>query len=103
LAASSTIAAAFTALPGDASKANTPWFASRTAGARVRPARIASPMWSPSLSAYGAHGISPPNSSAIAVSAHGIERPTAAHAVAKFECVWTTPPIEGSPRYRARW
>ena len=43
---------------------------------------IALPISWPPMRAYGAQGTSQPNSSAIAVSTTGIERPTAAKAVA---------------------
>jgi hypothetical protein len=43
-------------------------------------------------------GISPPNSSAIAVITQGIGSPRAAHAVAYREWVCTTPPTPGMCR-----
>jgi len=56
------------------------------------------PISSLPISANGPTGISPPNSSAIAVITHGIGSPRAAHAVAYAEWVWTTPPTRGMCR-----
>ena len=50
------------------------------------------------MSANGPIGTSPPNSSAIMVNTQGIGSPSAAHAVAYVECVWTTPPTSGMCR-----
>ena len=47
------------------------------------------------MSANGPTGISPPNSSAIMVSTHGIGSPRTAQAVAYVEWVCTTPPTCG--------
>ena len=58
----------------------------------------ARPISSPPIGAKGPTGISPPNSSAIAVITHGIGSPRAAHAVAYREWVCTTPPTPGMCR-----
>ena len=50
------------------------------------------------MSANGPTGIGPPNSSAIAVSTHGISSPRAAHAVAYGLWVWATPPTSAIAR-----
>ena len=79
---------------------NTPWLRMSTAGERC-PVSVSTtplPMSSPPISANGPTGISPPNSSAIAVSTHGIGSPRAAHAEAYGECVCTTPPTCGMCR-----
>ena len=55
-------------------------------------------MSSSPMRANRAIGISPPNSSAIAVSTHGIASPRAAQAVAYVLWVWTTPLTAGSSR-----
>src|SRR5262249_49190753 len=47
------------------------------------------------IRANGPTGISPPNSSAIAVSTQGIDSPRAANAVAYGLCVCATPPTSG--------
>ena len=47
------------------------------------------------MSANGPTGMSPPNSSAIIVSTHGMASARAAHAVAYVEWVCTTPPTSG--------
>ena len=63
---------------------NTPWLRMSTAGERW-PASVSTtprPISSSPIRANGPMGISPPNSSAIAVSTHGIASPRAAHAVA---------------------
>src|SRR6478735_7543517 len=62
---------------------NTPWACMSTAGERC-PESVATtprPISSPPMRANGPTGIGPPNSSAIAVSTHGIASPRAAHAV----------------------
>ena len=79
---------------------NTPWLRISTAGERW-PASVsttARPISSPPIGANGPTGISPPNSSAIAVSTQGIGSPRAAHAVAYLEWVCTTPPTSGMCR-----
>ena len=75
----------------------TPWLRISTAGERW-PDRVATmprPISSLPISANGPTGISPPNSSAIAVMTHGMASPRAAQAVAYPECVCTTPPTSG--------
>jgi hypothetical protein len=62
-------------------------------------ATIPLPMSSLPISANGPTGMSPPNSSPIAVSTHGIGSPRAAQAVAYGEWVCTTPPTSGISRY----
>jgi hypothetical protein len=72
---------------------NTPWLRISTAVDRC-PSSVATmpwPMESSPMRANGPTGISPPNSSAIIVSTHGIGSPRAAHAVAYVEWVCTTP------------
>ena len=63
---------------------NTPWLRISTAGERCEPSvsTMPWPISSPPMSAKGPTGIAPPNSSAIAVSTHGIGSPRAAQAVA---------------------
>ena len=96
-ATSSHITAAFTASRAVAPIVNTPWFCSSTALERCSPsvATTAAPMSSLPMRAKGAQGISPPNSSAIAVSTHGTASPRLAHAVAYVEWVCTTAPTAG--------
>ncbi len=79
---------------------NTPWLRISTAGDRcpVSVRTMPRPISSLPISANGPTGISPPNSSAIAVSTHGIGSPRAAQAVAYAECVCTTPPTSGMCR-----
>ncbi len=62
----------------------TPWLRMSTAGERwpVSVSTMPWPMESSPISANGPTGISPPNSSAIAVSTHGIASPRAAQAEA---------------------
>ena len=63
---------------------NGPWLAIRTAGERL-PRSVSTmprPIESSPIRANGPTGISPPNSSAIIVSTHGIGSPRAAQAVA---------------------
>ncbi len=63
---------------------NTPWLRIRTAGERC-PASVSTmplPIASSPISANGPTGISPPNSSAIAVITQGIASPRADQAVA---------------------
>ena len=64
--------------------ANTPWLRISTAGERcpVSVATTPRPISSLPISANGPTGISPPNSSAMAVITHGMASPRAAHAVA---------------------
>ncbi len=99
-ATSSHITAAFTAARGSAPIANTPWLAMITAGERwpVSVATMPSPIDSSPIRANGPSGISPPNSSAMAVSAHGTASCRAAQAHAYVECVCTTPPTCGMCR-----
>ena len=83
-ATSSVITAALTAASALLPMVNTPWLRISTAGERL-PARVSTMPWpieSSPISANGPTGISPPNSSAIAVSTHGIASPRAAQAVA---------------------
>ena len=83
-AASSHITADLTASRAVAPIVNTPWLRISTAGERL-PASVATmpaPISSPPMRANGPTGMSPPNSSASAVSTQGIGRPCAAHAVA---------------------
>ena len=96
-ATSSHITAAFTASRAVLPMVNTPWFFSSTAFERWSPnvSTTAAPMSSSPIRANGAIGISPPNSSAIIVSTHGIASPRLAHAVAYVEWVCTTPPTSG--------
>ena len=63
---------------------NTPWLRISAAGERwpVSVATTPRPIWSLPISANGPTGISPPNSSAMAVMTQGIGSPSAAHAVA---------------------
>ncbi len=63
---------------------NTPWFRMSTAGERWPDSVVTMPlpMSSPPIRANGPTGISPPNSSAIAVSTQGIASPRAAQAEA---------------------
>ena len=99
-AASSHITAAFTAAAAVGPMVNTPWLRNSTAGERC-PRNVdttACPMSSSPIRAKRAIGISPPNSSAIAVSTHGIASPRAAHAVAYVLWVWTTPLTSSSWR-----
>ena len=99
-ATSSHITAAFTASRAVLPIVNTPWFLSSTAFERWprSVSTTAAPMSSPPIRANGAIGISPPNSSAIIVSTHGIASPRLAHAVAYVEWVCTTPPTSGRCR-----
>ena len=79
----------------------TPWLRIRTAGERLR-ASVATMPWpisSPPISANGPTGIGPPNSSAIAVSTHGISSARADQAVAYGLCVCAMPPTAGISRY----
>jgi hypothetical protein len=76
--------AALTAASAVGPSVNTPWFCSSTAGLG-EPASVwttTCPMSSPPIRAKPPHGMSPPNSSAMAVSTHGMGRPSAAKAVA---------------------
>ena len=78
----------------------TPWARISTAGDRC-PASVSTtprPISSSPMSANGPTGISPPNSSAIAVITHGIGSPRTAHAVAYGLCVCATPPTSGISR-----
>ena len=61
-----------------------PWFCISTARERDRPSvsTMPAPMESSPIRAKGPTGISPPNSSPIMVSTHGIGSPRAAQAVA---------------------
>ena len=79
---------------------NTPWLRISTAGERwpVRVLTMPRPISSLPISANGPSGISPPNSSAMAVITHGTASPRAAHAVAYVEWVCTTPPTSGMCR-----
>ena len=81
-ATSSHITAALTAALASRPMVKTPWFCIRTAGERdwLRVATIPLPMSSLPMSANGPTGMGPPNSSAIAVSTHGIGSPRAAQA-----------------------
>ena len=83
-ATSSHITAALTAARAVRPMVKTPWLRMRTAGERDprRVATIPLPMSSLPISANGPIGISPPNSSAIAVSTHGTGSPRAAQAEA---------------------
>ena len=56
------------------------------------------PIESSPMTANGPTGMSPPNSSAIIVSTHGIGSNRAAQAVAYVEWVCTTPPTSGMCR-----
>ena len=83
-ATSSHITAALTAACAVGPMVKTPWFCISTAGERC-PRSVSTmprPIESSPISANGPTGISPPNSSAIIVSTHGIGSPRAAHAVA---------------------
>ena len=83
-ATSSHITAALTAARASLPTVKTPWLRISTAGDRC-PDRVATmprPIESSPISANGPTGISPPNSSAIAVSTHGTGSPRAAHAQA---------------------
>ncbi len=83
-ATSSHITAALTASRGPAPMVKTPWFCMSTAGDRW-PRSVPTmpcPIESSPIRANGPTGISPPNSSAIAVSTHGTGSPRAAHAEA---------------------
>jgi len=93
--------AALTASLAETPIVNGPWFCMSTARLRwpVRVCTIPRPMESSPMIAKGPIGIGPPNSSAMAVMTHGISSPRAAHATAKVECVWTTPPTSGMWRY----
>ena len=78
----------------------TPWLRISTALERW-PASVSTtprPISSSPISANGPIGISPPNSSAIAVITHGIGSPAIAHAVAYGLCVCATPPTSGRSR-----
>ena len=80
---------------------NTPWLRISTAAERCPDSvrTMPRPISSLPISANGPTGISPPNSSAIAVITHGMASPRAAHAVAYPEWVCTTPPTSGMCRY----
>ena len=83
-ATSSSITAAFTASRASRPMVNGPWLRISTARDRL-PRSVSTmprPMESSPISANGPTGISPPNSSAIIVSTHGIGSPRAAQAVA---------------------
>ncbi len=83
-ATSSHMTAACIAERGLSPMVNTPWLRMSTAGERW-PDSVATTPWpisSPPINANGPTGIEPPNSSAMAVSTHGISSPRAAHAVA---------------------
>jgi len=100
-ATSSVITADLTAALADDPMVQTPWFCMRTAGERD-PRSLATipwPMESSPISANGPTGMDPPNSSAIAVSTHGIASPRAAQAVAYGLCVCTCPLTSGLCRY----
>ena len=105
-----------TASAGESPQQNGPCPLTSTAGesTAVRPAvasastmtRPVSASYSPVISAERSGrltGTDPRKWSAWVVPRHGIGRPAWAHAVASRECVWTTPPIPGSSRYRSRW
>ena len=99
-ATSSTITAALTAERASLPMVKGPWLRISTALLRL-PRNVSTmprPMESSPISANGPTGISPPNSSAIIVSTHGIASPRAAHAVAYVEWVCTAPPTSGMCR-----
>ena len=76
--------AALIAARGLSPMVNTPWLRISTAVERC-PSSVSTiprPISSSPISSNGPMGISPPNSSAIAVSTHGMLSPQAAHAVA---------------------
>ena len=83
-ATSSTMTAAFTASRASLPIVNGPWFRISTARLRwpVRVSTMPRPIESSPMIAKGPTGMSPPNSSAIAVRTHGIGSPRAAQAVA---------------------
>ena len=83
-ATSSSITAAFTASRASRPIVNGPWPAISTARERLcrSVSTMPRPIASSPISANGPTGTSPPNSSAIMVSTHGIGSPRAAHAVA---------------------
>ncbi len=76
--------AALTASRADGPMVNTPWLCISTAGERwpVSVDTTPRPISSLPISANGPTGISPPNSSAMAVITHGMGSPSAAQAVA---------------------
>jgi hypothetical protein len=78
------ITAAFTAALASLPMLNTPWFCMSTALERwpLSVSTMPLPIESSPMSANGPTGISPPNSSAIAVSTHGMASPRAAQAEA---------------------
>ncbi len=83
-ATSSHMTAALTASRASRPIVNTPWFCMSTARLRC-PSSVATiprPIESSPMIANGPTGISPPNSSAIAVITHGMASPRAAQAVA---------------------
>ena len=83
-ATSSHITAALTAAFASLPIVKRPWFCISTAG-DAAPRSVSTmprPIESSPISANGPTGISPPNSSAIIVSTHGIGSPRAAQAVA---------------------
>ena len=100
-ATSSTITAALTAARASGPTVKGPWFCIRTAGERLweSVSTMPRPIESSPIRAKGPTGTSPPNSSAIMVSTHGMASPRLAHAVAYVECVCTTPPTSGRCRY----
>ncbi len=83
-ATSSHITAALTAARASLPMVNTPWLRISTAAERwpESVSTIPRPMESSPISANGPIGISPPNSSAIAVSTQGTGSPRAAQALA---------------------
>lgn len=83
-ATSSTITAALTASRAVRPTVNGPWLRISTALERLvrSVSTMPRPMESSPIRAKGPTGISPPNSSAIIVSTHGMGSPRAAHAVA---------------------
>ena len=78
----------------------TPCARMSTAGERwpVSVSTTPRPISSSPIRANGPTGISPPNSSAIAVITHGIGAPRIAWAVAYGLWVWATPPTSGISR-----
>ena len=92
--------AALTAERASLPMVNGPWLRISTALLRLsrRVSTMPRPMESSPIRANGPTGISPPNSSAIIVSTHGIASPRAAQAVAYVEWVCTTPPTSGRCR-----
>ena len=83
-ATSSTMTAALTASRAVRPMVNGPWLRISTAGDLLsrNVSTMPRPIESSPISANGPTGMSPPNSSAIIVSTHGIGSPRAAHAVA---------------------